>query len=156
MSDNAVIRIEETGTSGNILINSCHARANHFIKQSRPNRKLWTYIQWPYFLSLSTLVLFYSSLGYIVPIKEATLVFSIICAVFFLIYCQHELVNQTSLPVILLQFQPTANYQAGNKEAVQYIRGARCQSRTMMVLFFLATVYNIVCTVRAYTGDHSS
>ena len=104
------IQVEETGVTVT-LRNEVHARTNHYIKKSRPffpDTTLRTYIDCPYLLKLATFLWIMSLYGIIlgalglVP-KELPLSFSVTCAVFFIVYCQHEWVNQKSLPVVKTQ-----------------------------------------------------
>jgi len=95
--------------------NEIHARTNHYIKQSRPyfpNKKLRGYINCPHFLKITPIPGGLSVFGCIVIYgapKAVPLVFFIICLLLFLIFCQHEWVNLSTLPIV--HKQPFINNQ---------------------------------------------
>lgn len=89
-----------------------HAHTNHYIEQSRPyfpNAQLPKYIHCPYFLRIAQLVCFASLICTLVvkisgsASKAIPIGFFGACLLFFFIYCQHERVNQMSLPLVLKQ-----------------------------------------------------
>jgi len=95
--------------------NEIHARTNHYIKQSRPyfpNKKLRGYIYCPHFLKITPIPGGFSVFGAIVVYgapKAVPLFFFITCVLLFLMFCQHEWVNQTTLPIV--HKQPVLNNQ---------------------------------------------
>ena len=104
------IQVESTGFSVNTR-DSSHASTNHYIKESRPffpNEKLPIYIDFPYFYCFSRLLCFASLLGAMAAGGGSKYLylpvgFFAACLLFFFIYCQHEWVNQKSLPFVLKQ-----------------------------------------------------
>lgn len=105
------IKVEEVGVDTEVR-DELHAHANHYIEQSRPyfpNAHLPKYIDCPYFLKIARLVCFASLICTLVvkisgDVSNAIPVgFFVACLLFFFVYCQHERVNQKSLPVVLKQ-----------------------------------------------------
>lgn len=105
------IKVEEVGVHKEVR-DEVHARANHYIEESRPyfpNAQLPKYIDCPYFLSVARLVCFASLICTLVVkisgsvSKAIPIGFFGACLLFFFIYCQHERVNQMSLPLVLKQ-----------------------------------------------------
>ena len=95
-----------------------HAKANHYIKQSRPyfpNEKLPIYIDCRYFLRTARILCGASLFGALVTSggsKGIPVFFFTACLLFFLLYCQHQWVNQKSLPVVFKQ--PVFSHQEHN------------------------------------------
>lgn len=91
------------------LRNTVYAYSNHFITQSRPyfRRRLLTYIDCVLFLFLTRLMFLASFLGALALkggyFKGAPFYCFVVCAFFIGIFCQHEVVNRKSLPVVLSQ-----------------------------------------------------
>ena len=83
-----------------------HAHTNHYIKQSKryfPNEKLRVYIYCPHFLKITPIPGGFSVFGGIVVYgapKAIPLFFFVVCLLLFLIFCQHEWVNQKTLPIV--------------------------------------------------------
>lgn len=102
------IKVEDVGVTTKIR-DELHAYANHYIEQSRPyfpNEKLRKYIDCPYLLRIARVLCFASLFGALVSgggSKAIPIIFFVACLLFFFIYCQHERVNQKSLPVVLKQ-----------------------------------------------------
>lgn len=105
------IKVEEVGVHKEVR-DEVHARANHYIEESRPyfpNAQLPKYIDCPYFLRVARLVCFASLICTLVVkisgsvSKAIPIGFFGACLLFFFIYCQHERVNQMSLPLVLKQ-----------------------------------------------------
>ena len=102
------VKVEEVGETVT-LRDEMHAKANHYIKQSRPyfpNEKLPTYIDCPYFLRIARILCGLSLFGALAASGESIGVpafFLTACLLFFLFYCQHQWVNQKSLPVVFKQ-----------------------------------------------------
>lgn len=104
------VTVETTGIGVSIR-DSSHAFTNHYIKQSRtyfPNEKLSIYIDCPFFYTFARLLWFGSLFGILVAAGKSEylylpVAFFVSCLLFFLIYCQHEWVNQKSLPVVFKQ-----------------------------------------------------
>lgn len=102
------VKVEETGVSVTVR-DAVHAYANHYIKQSRPyfrDQQLKTYIDCPYLLNIARGMCVASLFGALVAGGGSIalpIFFFIACLLFFCIYCQHERVNQKSLPVVLKQ-----------------------------------------------------
>jgi len=100
--------VEKTGVSVTVR-DAVHAHANHYIKESRPyfqDQQLTTYIDCPYLLKIARGMLVASLFGALVAVGGSIalpIFFFIACLLFFCIYCQHEWVNQKSLPVVLKQ-----------------------------------------------------
>ncbi|XP_022782673.1 uncharacterized protein LOC111323555 [Stylophora pistillata] len=100
--------------------NEIHAHTNHYIKQSKPyfpNEKLRTYIDCPYFLRIARWLCGASLFGALVAAgasKAIPAFFLVSCLLFFLFYCQHEWVNQKTLPIV--HKQPFLNSQAGRNK----------------------------------------
>ncbi|KAJ7385666.1 hypothetical protein OS493_013692 [Desmophyllum pertusum] len=103
------VKVEEVKSNSVTLRDEMHARANHYIKESRPyfpNEKLRTYIDCPYFLRLARILFCASFFGALVASGGSKIIpvfFLVACLLFFFIYCQHERVNQKSLPVVYKQ-----------------------------------------------------
>ena len=99
------IEIKDVGTTVTIR-DEIHARTNHYIKQSKryfPKDKLPTYIDCPYFLRVARWLCFVSLFGALVATGSSKFIpvfFLVACLLFFLFYCQHEWVNQKTLPVV--------------------------------------------------------
>ena len=99
------IEIKNVGTTAKIR-DEVHAHTNHYIKQSKPyfpNDKLLTYIDCPYFLRVARWLCFASLFGALVAAGASKFIpvsFLVACLLFFLFYCQHEWVNQKTLPVV--------------------------------------------------------
>ncbi|KAM7437975.1 hypothetical protein ABFA07_012491 [Porites harrisoni] len=105
------IKVEEVGVDKEVR-DEVHAKANHYIEESRPyfpNAQLPKYIDCPYFLKIARLVFFASLICTLVfrisgsVSKAIPIGFFGACLLFFFIYCQHERVNQMSLPLVLKQ-----------------------------------------------------
>ena len=102
------VEVKETGKSVTVRDTS-HARANHYIKQSRPyfpKEKLRTYIDCPNFLNFARGLCVASLFGALVAgggSRAIPVIFLVACLLFFIIYCQHEMVNQKSLPFVKKQ-----------------------------------------------------
>ena len=113
------IEIKNVGTTAKIR-DEVHAHANHYIKQSKPyfpNDKLLTYIDCPYFLRVARWLCFASLFGALVAAGASKFIpvsFLVACLLFFLFYCQHEWVNQKTLPVV--HKQPFLRDQRGNNK----------------------------------------
>lgn len=102
------IEVEEVGGSVTIR-DEAHAKANHYIKESRPyfpHEKLPIYIDCPYFLKFARAFCLASVLG-IWKVSGGSVIMQVVlfigCLVFLTVYGQHELVNQRSLPTVLKQ-----------------------------------------------------
>ena len=102
------IAVEEVGRSVTIR-DEAHAKANHYIKQSRqyfPHEKLAIYIDCPYFLKFARTFCLASVLG-IWKVSGGSVIMQVVlfigCLAFLTVYGQHELVNQRSLPTVLKQ-----------------------------------------------------
>ncbi|XP_078373100.1 uncharacterized protein LOC144656741 [Oculina patagonica] len=99
------VKLEDDGGDIVTVRDEIHAHSNHYIKQSRryfPNEKLPTYIRFPYFLGTARVVLFVSLFGALAEPAGCVLLF-IACLMFFFVFCQHQWVNQKSLPVVYKQ-----------------------------------------------------
>ena len=102
------IEVKETGEHVTVRDTS-HAKANHYIIQSRPyfpKEKLRTYIDCPNFLNFARGLCVASLFGALVVrggSRAIPIFFLVACLLFFIIYCQHERVNQNSLPLVLRQ-----------------------------------------------------
>lgn len=102
------IEVEEVGKS--IMIrDAAHAKANHYIKQSRPffpHEKLPIYVDCSYFLKFARVFCLASILG-IWKVSGGSVIMQVVffigCLAFLTIYGQHKLVNQRSLPTVLKQ-----------------------------------------------------
>ena len=103
------VKIEDIGGETVTVRDEMHARANHYIRQSRPyfpNKKLPAYIDCPYFLRTARVLCGASLFGALVTAggaKGIPVFFFTVCLLFFLFYCQHQWVNQKSLPVVFKQ-----------------------------------------------------
>lgn len=102
------IEVEEVGGSVTIR-DEAHAKANHYIKESRPyfpHEKLPIYIDCPYFLKFARAFCLASVLG-IWRVSGGSVIMQVVlfigCLAFLTVYGQHELVNQRSLPTVLKQ-----------------------------------------------------
>lgn len=102
------IEVEEVGGSVTIR-DEAHAKANHYIKESRPyfpHEKLPIYIDCPYFLKFARAFCLPSVLG-IWKVSGGSVIMQVVlfigCLAFLTVYGQHELVNQRSLPTVLKQ-----------------------------------------------------
>lgn len=102
------IEVEEVGGSVTIR-DEAHAKANHYIKESRPyfpHEKLPIYIDCPYFLQFARAFCLASVLG-IWKVSGGSVIMQVVlfigCLAFLTVYGQHELVNQRSLPTVLKQ-----------------------------------------------------
>ena len=102
------IEVEEVGGSVTIR-DEAHAKANHYIKESRPyfpHEKLPIYIDCPYFLKFARAFCLASVLG-IWKVSGGSVIMQVVlfigCLAFLTVYGQHELVNQRSLPTVLKQ-----------------------------------------------------
>lgn len=86
--------------------NEIHAHTNHYIKQSKryfPNEKLRIYINCPHFLKIAPIPGGFSIFGAIVVLgapKAVPVTFFVVCLLLFMIFCQHEWVNQKTLPIV--------------------------------------------------------
>lgn len=86
-----------------------HAHANHYIKMSQeffPKTTLRPYIDCSCLLSASFWLCcasVFGFLGLVTDAKGIPMIFVYICLAIFFIYCQHEWVNQNSLPLVLKQ-----------------------------------------------------
>ena len=104
------IEVEDVGKI-TFVRDTPHAKSNHFIEQSRPyfpNAKLPTYFdsQCCNFLTFAKLFCFASFFGALTAAGVSLLIpifFFIGCLALFLVYCQHERVNQKSLPTVTTQ-----------------------------------------------------
>ena len=102
------VEVKETGKHVTVR-EASHAKANHFIAQSRPyfpKEKLRTYIDCANFLNFARGLCVASLFGALAAAGRSTAIptiFLVACLLFFLIYCQHERVNQKSLPLVLRQ-----------------------------------------------------
>ena len=102
------IKVENVGTDVKV-VEEVHAKSNHYIKASKPyfpNEKLLTYIYWPKFLRMARSLWVASVFGFLPVLglsKYIAVFFSIVCLLFIFIFCQHEWVNQKSLPVVFRQ-----------------------------------------------------
>lgn len=104
------IEVEDVGKS-TFVRDTPHARSNHFIEQSRPyfpNAKLPTYFdtQCCNFLTFAKLFCFASLFGALAATGWSVIIpvfFFIGCLALFVVYCQHERVNQKSLPTVMTQ-----------------------------------------------------
>lgn len=102
------IEVEEVGGSVTIR-DEAHAKANHYIKESRPyfpHEKLPIYIDCPYFLKFARAFCLASVLGFW-KVSGGSVIMQVVlfigCLAFLTVYGQHELVNQRSLPTVLKQ-----------------------------------------------------
>ena len=102
------IEVEEVGGSVTIR-DEAHAKANHYIKESRPyfpHEKLPIYIDCLYFLKFARAFCLASVLG-IWKVSGGSVIMQVVlfigCLAFLTVYGQHELVNQRSLPTVLKQ-----------------------------------------------------
>lgn len=97
--------------------NEIHAYTNHYIKQSKryfPNEKLPIYINCPHFLRITPIPGGFSIFGGIVVFgvsKAVPAFFLVACLLLFMIFCQHEWVNQKTLPIV--HKQPFLDDQKG-------------------------------------------
>lgn len=97
--------------------NELHEYTNHYIKTSKPyfpNEKLRVYIYCPHFLKIAPIPGGFSIFGGIVVLgapKAAPVCFFVVCLLLFMIFCQHEWVNQKTLPIV--HKQPFFNNQRG-------------------------------------------
>ena len=113
------IEIKDVGTTVTIR-DEIHAHTNHYIQQSKryfPKDKLHTYIDCPYFLRVARCLCFASLFGALVAAGASKFIpvfFLVACLLFFLFYCQHEWVNQKTLPVV--HKQPFLRDQRGNNK----------------------------------------
>ena len=113
------IEIKDVGTTVTIR-DEIHAHTNHYIQQSKryfPKDKLHTYIDCPYFLRVARWLCFASLFGALVATGSSKFIpvfFLVACLLFFLFYCQHEWVNQKTLPVV--HKQPFLRDQRGNNK----------------------------------------
>jgi len=113
-----------------------HAKANHYIKQSRPyfpNEKLPTYIDCRYFLRTARILCGASLFGALVTSggsKGIPVFFFTACLLFFLFYCQHQWVNQKSLPLVFKQpvFAHQQNYNSFYEVTVTELDGIALQN----------------------------
>ena len=111
------VKIEDVGETVRVR-DEMHAKSNHYIKQSRPyfpNEKLPTYIDCPYFLRIARVLCAASLFGALVSSGGSKVFpefFFAACLLFFLFYCQHERVNQKSLPLVFKQ--PVFVHQESN------------------------------------------
>ena len=103
------IEVEEVQCRTVTIRDEAHAKANHYIKQSReyfPHEKLPIYIDCPYFLKLARAFCLASVLG-IWKVSGGSVIMQVVlfvgCLAFLTVYGQHELVNQRSLPTVLKQ-----------------------------------------------------
>ena len=102
------VKVENVGKDAEVR-DEIHAWSNYFIKESRPyfsNEKLPTYIYCPYFLGMAGVLCVSSLFGLMSfwGLSEYIAVFFFIaCVLIFFIFCQHEWVNQKSLPVVFKQ-----------------------------------------------------
>jgi len=112
------VKIEDVGGETVTVRDEMHAKANHYIKQSRPyfpNEKLPTYIDCRYFLRTARILCGASLFGALVTSggsKGIPVFFFTACLLFFIFYCQHQWVNQKSLPVVFKQ--PVLSHQEHN------------------------------------------
>jgi len=112
------VKIEDVGGETVTVRDEMHARANFYIKQSRPyfpNKKLPTYIDCPYFLRIARVLCGLSLFGVGVAsggAKGVPVFFLVACLLFLLFYCQHQWVNHRSLPVVFRQ--PVFAHQESN------------------------------------------
>ena len=102
------IEVEEVGTNVTIR-DEAHAKANHYIKHSRPyfpHEKLPIYIDCPYFLKFARVFCLASVLG-IWKVSGGSVIMQVVlfigCLAFLIVYSQHEMVNQRSFPTVLKQ-----------------------------------------------------
>lgn len=178
------VEIKEVGNTVEVR-NEIHAYTNHYIKQSKRyflNEKLRIYINCPHFLKITPIPGGFSIFGGIVVLgapKAVPAFFFVVCLLLFMIFCQHEWVNQKTLPIVHKQpflnrqrrlnefYEVTIteldgialqNYQAGigfveltrgkiqfqafNKTAKKHMSDAKCQSRVLLLAYFVATIYN--------------
>lgn len=97
--------------------NELHEYTNHYIKTSKPyfpKEKLRVYIYCPHFLKIAPIPGGFSIFGGIVVLgapKAAPVCFFVVCLLLFMIFCQHEWVNQKTLPIV--HKQPFFNNQRG-------------------------------------------
>ena len=102
------IKVEDVGTTV-IVRDEVHAKSNHYIKTSRPyfpNEKLPAYIYWPNFLRMTRVLWVASLFGALALLglsKYIAVFFFVACLLLMFIFCQHEWVNQKSLPVVFRQ-----------------------------------------------------
>ena len=97
------VEVKEIGKSVTVR-DASHAKTNHYIKQSRPyfpKEKLSTYIDFPNFLKFARVLCVASLFGALS--KTSSIIFFVACLLFLIIYTQHEMVNQKSLPFVLKQ-----------------------------------------------------
>ena len=102
------VEVEDVGLSVTVR-DAVHAKTNHYIEQSRPyfpNEKLPTYIDCSNLLNFARGLCLLSLFGALAAGNGSVLIpvfFFLVCLAFIVIYCQHERVNQKSLPVVLKQ-----------------------------------------------------
>lgn len=108
------VEIKDVGITVKVR-NEIHAHTNHYIKQSKryfPNEKLRIYINCPHFLKIAPIPGGFSIFGGIVVLgapKAVPVFFFVVCLLLFMIFCQHEWVNQKTLPFV--HKQPFLNLQ---------------------------------------------
>ena len=108
------VEIKDVGIKAEVR-NEIHAYTNHYIKQSKryfPNEKLRIYINCPHFLKIAPIPGGFSIFGGIVVLgapKAVPVFFFVACLTLFMIFCQHEWVNQKTLPFV--HKQPFLNLQ---------------------------------------------
>lgn len=99
------VEIKDVGITVRVR-NEIHAHTNHYIKQSKryfPNEKLRIYINCPHFLKIAPIPGGFSIFGGIVVLdapKAVPVFFFVVCLLLFMIFCQHEWVNQKTLPFV--------------------------------------------------------
>lgn len=103
------VKIEDAGGETVTVRDEMHAKANFYIRQSRPyfpNKKLRAYIDCSNFLRAARVLCGASLFGALAAVgggKGIPVFFLAACLLFFLFYCQHQWVNQKSLPVVFKQ-----------------------------------------------------
>ena len=108
------VEIKDVGITADVR-NEIHAYTNHYIKESKPyfpKEKLRFYINCPHFLKIIPIPGGFSVFGGIVVYgapKVVPLFFLVVCLLLFMIFCQHEWVNQKTLPIV--HKQPFLNHQ---------------------------------------------
>ena len=109
------VEIKDVGIEAEVR-DEIHAKTNHYIEMSKPyfpNQKLRVYICCPHFLKIARILAGLSIFGSIsvalgAP-KAVPECFFVVCLLLFMIFCQHERVNQNILPIV--QKQPFLNHQ---------------------------------------------
>lgn len=113
------VEIKAVGITAKVR-NETHAKTNHYIKESKcyfPIEKLRVYIYCPHFLKFAPIPGGFSIFGGIVvlgALKAVPVCFFVVCLLLFMFFCQHEWVNQKTLPIV--HKQPFLDHQKSADE----------------------------------------